>query len=40
MSSYWLVGFKVTVDDGKVYVVTIPEPETLVEYVKAERARE
>jgi len=32
------VGFRVETDKGKRYVVTIPEPEGLVEYVKAAKA--
>lgn len=32
------VGFRVETEEGKKYVVTIPDPEELVEYVKAVRA--
>ncbi len=32
------VGFRVETEEGKKYVVTIPEPEELVEYVKAAKA--
>ena len=32
------VGFRVETEKGKRYVVTIPEPEGLVEYVKAAKA--
>lgn len=32
------VGFRVETEEGKRYVVTIPEPEGLVEYVKAAMA--
>jgi hypothetical protein len=31
-------GFRVETEEGKRYVVTIPEPEGLVEYVRAAKA--